>query len=703
MNVEILPGKQPGAIRVQCGALTLEAVPRGGRKFEADVTAYSGAAVVHRDCVDLARQDARREFAAAIQAKLDGAGDAAMTERGLLAAGEHLRAASRRSTAAAPATALPAIDASDLDLPRITDAAWAALLAANEPPVIFRVGPTLVRLEPDDEALPVLRPLTLDRLTHRLARVATWRRGAGLEAPLARLPEYVVRDMLARPDPPLPAVVRVVAAPVFDADGDLLSKPGYHAAAQIYYSPLRGVIVPAVPETPSADDIAHARGLLCEELLHDFPFTGDAERAHAVALLLQPFVRDLIEGCTPLHVIEKPSPGTGAGLLVRALTLPALGGPPAMMTEGRDEDEMRKRLTAKLLGAPAVVVIDNLRRRLDSAALSSAITASVWEDRFLGKTEIVRVSVRCAWVAIGNNPALSGEIARRTVRTRLDAKSDQPWRRTEFKYPDLIGWTTTHRGKLIWAALVLVRAWLAGGRPEGKTILGGFEAWARVMGGILAAAGIEGFLANLDEVYELADAEGAETRRLLWAWWEKYREAEVGVGDLFALATSDDVDLDLPAKTEAGQRQQLGRRLAALRDRRYTLSAGDQPLVVLVLEAGKAHKARRWRLLRAEDGGKGKLPPNPPNPPGAPVPGPPQGKMGGLGGFGGFFSSPSRSADVRENGPAGAQAEGPGDPGGPSPDPGRPPERVTDDASTGQPPTGSPPAGASAGPDEVVI
>ena len=36
------------------------------------------------------------------------------------------------------------------------------------------------------------------------------------------------------------------------------------------------------------------------------------------------------------------------------------------MTEGRDEDEWRKRLTAKLRNSPQFLLIDNLHRRLDS-------------------------------------------------------------------------------------------------------------------------------------------------------------------------------------------------------------------------------------------------------------------------------------------------------------------------------------------------
>src|SRR5215470_13321176 len=114
------------------------------------------------------------------------------------------------------------------------------------------------------------------------------------------------------------------------------------------------------------------------------------------------------------------------------------------MTEGRDEDEWRKRITAKIATGPSVILIDNLRRRLDSAAVSAAITATTWEDRRLGHTEMISFPVTCAWVATGNNPSVSSEIARRTVRIRLDAKVDRPWRRSrEYRHPELLDWAAT--------------------------------------------------------------------------------------------------------------------------------------------------------------------------------------------------------------------------------------------------------------------
>ena len=175
------------------------------------------------------------------------------------------------------------------------------------------------------------------------------------------------------------------------------------------------------------------------------------------------------------------------------------------MVEGRDDEEWRKRITATLRESPAAVLIDNLRRKLDTAALSAAITApDTWADRLLGTSETVHLPVRCAWIATGNNPALSDEMARRAVRIRLDARVEQPHLREPkaFKHADLSGWAAAHRHELVWAALVLGRAWVAAGRPPGQRTIGSFESWARVVGGVLETAGIPGFLGNLQELYE---------------------------------------------------------------------------------------------------------------------------------------------------------------------------------------------------------
>ena len=318
-----------------------------------------------------------------------------------------------------------------------------------------------------------------------------------------------------------------------------------------------------------------------------------------MGLLLLPFVRPMIDGATPLHIIEKPTPGTGASLLVDVLMYPATGRPAVAMTEGRSEDEWRKRLTALLLSSPPVVFVDNLRRRLDSSALAAAITAPVWGDRILGKSETVHIPIRCAWVATGNNPALSDEMTRRAIRIRLDAKQDRPWLREGFKHANLREWAKENRADLVWAGLTLAQNWIAVGRPKPDKTLGMFQGWVDTIGGILLAAGIPGFLDNLTEFYDLADEQGATWRAFVATWWDKFGDHKVGVAHLFSMLNESEVYLpEIDADTARGQKVQLGILLTRQRDRQYTLNAGsDDEITLTITPAGTKDRLARWQLV----------------------------------------------------------------------------------------------------------
>ena len=490
--------------------------------------------------------------------------------------------------------ARPQIDTGCQELPVITTQAWTAIQAANDPPSLFRSAGEPARIEAGDDGEPVVKPLDFHRLRHHAARVADWvahkKSGDDVVEYLTAPPVNVINDMLATPAPPLPVLRGIAQSPIFASDGTLQTTPGYHPRSGVFYAPAKGFSVPDVSPRPTEDELRRARGLLCDDLLGDFPFIDEPEQAHAAALALHAFARDLIDGPTPLHLIEKPSPGTGATLLVDMITFPALGYPVSVMTEGRDEDEWRKRMTSKLRTMPAFISIDNLRRRLDSAAVSSAITSRSWEDRKLGATEMLKIPVRCAWIATGNNPALSTEIARRTIRIRLDARQDRPWLRTGFRHENLRAWAEENRGLLVWALLTMIQAWLAAGRPKGANRLGMFEQWSEVIGGVLSVAGIPGFLGNLSQFYEASDAEGETWRIFLGAWLEQFDNQEVSSKELWPLAI--EADLSLGEKSEQSQRILLGKLIGEKRDRVYDLSTGR----VRITKAGTQKRATLWQL-----------------------------------------------------------------------------------------------------------
>ena len=333
------------------------------------------------------------------------------------------------------------IDAGIQDLPTISRLAWDALTAANNPPALFQFGGSVCRIQRDSAGILLLKRLNQHEFRHHLARSAHWcRMDQHGHAEDARPPDAVCQDMLASPHYPLPVVTRIVEAPVFAADGTLVTDGGYHPHSLTYFDKASNLQLDHVPQHPSAADVNRARELILDDLLSDFPFVSDSDRAHLLALLLLPFVRNLIDGPTPLHLIESPVPGSGKGLAATVALIPAIGRDVTIIPPATSGEETRKRLTAALSEGVSVILLDNYRTMLDSAELAAALTARVWKDRILGRTEMITLPIRCAWVCTANNPVLSTEIARRSIRIRIDPVEERPWQRDQFKHPDLAAW-----------------------------------------------------------------------------------------------------------------------------------------------------------------------------------------------------------------------------------------------------------------------
>jgi len=492
----------------------------------------------------------------------------------------------------------PEIDTANLGLDEMASAAWATIEAANVPPKIFLYGGTLAWLPVDDHQMVNIEVMNQDHVRHHLAEVATFirwtqaARGRAAEKKPAFPPVALAADLLAVPRSTLPRLQRIVRAPIFTADGRLLTTPGYDEASGIYLAPT--LTLPPIVEAPAASDIVDARELLCE-LLADFPFVTNADLAHTIALLLTLVLREMVS-CVPMFVISKPTPRTGAGLLTKVLSMILTGSPVGAATISRDEDEMRKRLTAILLASPSMTLLDNLHGRLDSAALAAILTTPVWEDRLLGRSQTLRVEVRTVFVVTGNNVTLSKEITGRSVLVRLDPKLEDPSTRTGFRHPDLEAWVAEHRGRLLAAVLTLGQAWIAAGRPMGDVAFGGFQEWAAVLGGALKVAGVEGFLGNRQQLFDQADEESAHIRAFLSDWWQAHGDSPVLVKAL--IETAKGHPLQIASRTEQGQLIRLGQLIQSLEDRRYNLG---ERLIVTIKRAGEFRRAVLWRLACESD------------------------------------------------------------------------------------------------------
>jgi hypothetical protein len=463
----------------------------------------------------------------------------------------------------------PEIQINDRFLRDIAADSLKALEAANEPPFLFRRGGTVIRVvEADTLEIKHLDAAglkgVLDRAADFIAVKEKTVNGKPVrDAKPARPPADLAPDLLARADTmTLPKLNQLASSPVFVRGGELVGIDGYHAnsGTLLRLEGLTGVR----SDIPVADALAFLR----HELLIDFPFAdARAGFAHTLAALFQQFVRQLIDGPTPLYLIEAPTRGSGKGLLCDVLSLVTTGSRAHVMVKTKDGDELEKRVTSMLLTGARVILLDNVHE-LSGATLAAALTATIWRGRLLGKSEMLTLPNNALWLATGNNISLDDDMPRRIIPIRLDPGVERPEYRAGFKHTNLPEWAARNRSDLVSACVSIVQSWVNAGMPEGKQSLGTYESWARVLGGILEHAGVDGFLTGRQALYETANAEPNEWAAVLFRLHQTHADKRFNARDaLEAMRTEKALTNLWAGRNDLGSVRAVGKAMTSHRDR----------------------------------------------------------------------------------------------------------------------------------------
>ena len=512
---------------------------------------------------------------------------------------------------------LNSIIVNDRPLRDIGDEALQALETRNTPPTLFARAGKVIRLGQDENDAPIIQEAGEPVIRHHLARAANFvhvrERKSGTEETHVHPPRDVVQDVLSVPHLPFPPLIGVPRTPFFRLDGTIVDELGYDASTRLYYVPACEGFAVDVPDKPSADDLGTAVALL-DEAAGDFPYNDEASAANTVALMLTPILRNVIPGPVPLALIDKPTPGTGGSLLAEVVSLIATGSPAGMMSAPRDDEEVRKQITSALMRGNLVVTLDNVDAVLSAPSLSRALTSEFWEDRILGRSEMIRVPQRATWVASGNNLQVGGDLPRRGYWIRLDARVERPWERGGFRHPNLKPWVAENRARLVSALLTMGRAWFAEGKPvsNGAHTIGGFEGWSHTIGGVLEVAGVSGFLSNLSEMYERAADGTRDWSAFLEAWRETYADKALTTKQVAADlhdekharlrdALPDEFGAIIPGHPDKGLSRKLGKAFSKREGRR------QGPDGLHLARAGSKDRAVQWTVRPAPDGPKERM------------------------------------------------------------------------------------------------
>jgi putative DNA primase/helicase len=290
---------------------------------------------------------------------------------------------------------------------------------------------------------------------------------------------------------------------------------------------IEGYVSP--PEIPSFEDAKYAAEYLLG-VFDTFDLVSESDRSAAVAGILTALVRRVIPAA-PMFAVTAPTAGTGKTLLAETFAIVSTGRRSSVLSLGHDDSEAEKRLGGVLLAGDAVILLDNIERPLGGDLLCQVTTQPSIRMRPLGSSGMVSVPTHALIVATGNNLAIVGDLKRRVVLIRLDAKVERPeLRQFAESHIDKV---FRDRGRIITAALTVIKAYLASQAPsvEGIAPFGSFEEWDRMVRRPLCWLGLADPL-NASEGLRSQDPDIEAMRLLFAAWREVYADKAVSVSDL---------------------------------------------------------------------------------------------------------------------------------------------------------------------------
>ncbi|KKM57834.1 hypothetical protein LCGC14_1550280, partial [marine sediment metagenome] len=267
----------------------------------------------------------------------------------------------------------------------------------------------------------------------------------------------------------------VIQAPTLRPDGTVLQDKGYDPETGLLYDPGRTEFA-RIPDEPTKDDACAALELL-KRPFREFPFDGEPHRSVALAAVMTALVRRMFSSA-PLFAIDAPTAGSGKSLLSEIVCIIATGHKPAMMSQGKSDEENEKRLSSVLMAGDPVIVIDNCDRPIEGDFLCTMLTQEKVRPRVLGQSEVRNVPTGSLVIATGNNLELAGDVTRRTLFCRIDTGAERP-DQIEYSF-DAVAETTEMRPRLVVAALTIIRSYIAAGRPTPLRKIGSFEQWGLI-------------------------------------------------------------------------------------------------------------------------------------------------------------------------------------------------------------------------------
>jgi putative DNA primase/helicase len=373
-----------------------------------------------------------------------------------------------------------------------------------------------------------LKSVTAIYMRDTMCRHILWERFADGDWMSAMAPMNVATTLLDRDGVwGFQEIVGVIATPTMRPDGSLLVTQGYDLATRLLL--IEPPPMPEIPDEPTRDDALAALALL-DELISESPFDNEPSRSVALSGLITPVVRGAF-AVAPMHVSSAPVAGSGKSFLWDLAAGISAGQQRMPVVAAGNEEETAKRLTGVMLTGQPLISIDNVNGELKGDFLCQAIEQHFLDIRPLGRSDIVRIQTGGVTIyATGNNIIIVGDLCRRTITARLDAKPENPQLRQFRNNP--IRRILDDRGTYIAACLTICRAYIVAGRPGLLPRLASFEGWSDTVRSALVWLGKADAIDSMEDT-RAEDPQRAALTDLLNAWSQDHG---VGAGSNVSLA-----------------------------------------------------------------------------------------------------------------------------------------------------------------------
>ena len=323
-------------------------------------------------------------------------------------------------------------------LPEAVAAAETALIEAGPGPIYQRSGELVhIAIRPvrrsdgSEDTQEVVANVEAAALLEELAYIARFERFDGRNKGWRTVdpPAKLAEAYFGRRAWKLPNLHHLIATPTLRPDGSLLTRQGYDEKTGLYLTwELKGL---RVSDRPTQDQAEGALVVLTD-VFNGFPYADrdDADKAGTgLSIVLAGVIGAVLRPTlpsAPLIGVTAPKAGTGKSYLVDLISMIATGRRATCLVSGVKLEEFEKSLGAVLLASLPLLSLDNMVQPLAGQLICMALSQERIDMRVLGLSKTANLPTTAAMFATGNNLKLQGDLTRRALLCRLDARMERP-------------------------------------------------------------------------------------------------------------------------------------------------------------------------------------------------------------------------------------------------------------------------------------